>query len=73
MENHASQIAFYARLVDDSVVCASDIDSIVILSDGLKIHGRPNWFGKWLVEVGVGMKQNNLLLFWTSSFFIAVG
>ena len=28
MENHASQIAFYARLVDDSVVCASDIDSI---------------------------------------------
>ena len=28
MENHASQIAFFARLVDDSVVCASDIDSI---------------------------------------------
>ena len=28
MENHASQIAFYARLVDDSVVCVSDIDSI---------------------------------------------
>ena len=28
MENHASQIVFFARLVDDSVVCASDIDSI---------------------------------------------
>lgn len=28
LENHSSHIAFYARLVDDSVVCASDIDSI---------------------------------------------
>ena len=45
----------------------------LILSNGLKIHDGPNWFGKWLVEVGVSMKQNNLLLFWTSSFLIAVG
>ena len=45
----------------------------LILSNGLKTHGGLNWFGKWLVVVGVGMKQNNLLRFWTSSFFIAVG
>lgn len=28
LEKHSAQIAFYARLVDDSVVCSSDIESI---------------------------------------------